>query len=184
MFKRRIPHLGIGIDQHRVPLVERAALRVLPGKTHRSPIHQQRSIRQQLRRPIVERPLTPRHLQALFIQLLHLRMNMKILRILCHQLCEFKNTLGRDTSLELRIGLRQLATLVRFPVVWKLSQVRLVRDLRSSLLLLEERLLRSLRLGSRINADLLSVELMNRRTVLDGVTPRLCNGRVVSLIVA
>ena len=37
MSQRRIPHLGLRIDHHRMTLVERPTLRVLPGQPHRSP---------------------------------------------------------------------------------------------------------------------------------------------------
>ena len=79
MIERRVFLLGLDVNQHRVALVERAALAVLPGEPHRRPSRQQAAERQRLGHPVVEPPLAFGHLDPLFEQLLHLGVNVEAL---------------------------------------------------------------------------------------------------------
>src|SRR5947209_7966119 len=106
MRERHVLALILNINQSRVPLIEGSTASVLPAEPYRDAVLQQRSKRESLRHPIIQRTLAAAHLFALLQQLLDLGMNMEILRIRSERFGQ-----------RINVGLRDAGThvVLRFP---------------------------------------------------------------------
>ena len=123
MRERQVVVLGFRIDQHGVPLIERAALRVLPGKTNGRAFEHQRTKGQRFRKAVVDGALAVAHLAALLQQFRDFRMQVKARRHAHEPVGEFRELFLRQPGVDF---VRRIVfpVLVGRPIVRQLAQMR------------------------------------------------------------
>ena len=69
MLERHVLDFGARIDQRSVTLIERAAPRILPGKSHRRARNEERCKRERLGHAVIHGAFSVRHFRSLLEQL-------------------------------------------------------------------------------------------------------------------
>ncbi len=167
-----------------MPLVEGAALAVLPGETHGRALQQQRTKGQCLGHAVIEEPLAAPHLPALLEQLLDLGMNMKVARIAGETVADLLDCRGAQAGVDLVFRLVSSSRIIR-PIGRKLCQHRALGHPGRLLLRFGQLNLHFLDPRGGVHSDLPGIDLVERGMILDlCVTQRLRDGRVVHFAVA
>src|SRR5713226_133619 len=115
MGERNVIVFGHRIDQNSVALVERAALRILPGKADRIAFQNDGTKSQRFREAIIDGALSVAHLGALLEQFYDLRMYMEAVRYAHQAGSDFFKRFTRKAGIDLIFGL-VAAVEIRRPV--------------------------------------------------------------------
>src|SRR5262245_43248662 len=174
---------GDPVDEHRMPLHERAAPAVLPGQPDRGPLQEQRAERQQLAERPVDAALSG-HVGARLGQLDQCRVDREAVRHCDPCVPDPRDDLDRDRGLHPDPGLlgQRLGDTGELP---GLGLAGLHEDLLELLLVVAQCLLRLVERDVAAADQRLGVELANRALGVDEVVHhRLGHRRVVALVVA
>src|SRR5713226_7987323 len=123
MREREVVVLRLRVNEHRVALAERAALRVLPREANGIAFEKYGAERQHLGKTIIDGTLAMPHFRALLEKLRDFRMEVKSLGHANKAVGDFREFLKRGAGIDLIFRL-VAAVLIRRPVVRQFAQVR------------------------------------------------------------
>ena len=135
--ERHVLSLGLGVDEHRVALVEGAALAVLPSQTDGQALPQQAPEGERLGAAVIEFPFPRRHLRALLEQPAHLDVDVEAVRPRGQDRPDLLQRPERHARVDL-VGGIVTAALVSGPVGGQLGQRHAAGELLGFLLCLAE----------------------------------------------
>ena len=123
MRERQVIVLGLHVNEHRVTLVEGAALRVLSGKAHGIPIQEHGGERQRFGKTVIHRTLAVAHLRALFEEFGDFGVNVKSFGHANETFGDFREFFDREAGIYF---VRAFITtmLIGRPIVRQFAQVR------------------------------------------------------------
>src|SRR5258708_37302141 len=116
MREREVVVLRLRVDQNRVALAERAALRILPREAHGIAFEKYGAERQHLGKTIIDGTLAMPHFRALLEKLRDFRMEVKSLGHANEAVADPREFFRREAGMDLIFGFAA-AVLIRRPVV-------------------------------------------------------------------
>src|SRR6266852_4023864 len=123
MREREVVVLRLSVDQNRVALAERAALRILPRETHGIALEKYGAERQHFGEAVINSTLAMPHFRALLEKLRDFRMEVKSLRQANEGVGDFREFFLQETGIDLIF--RFVAAMpIRGPVVRQFAQMR------------------------------------------------------------
>src|SRR6266851_5267500 len=184
MRKREVVVLRLSVDQNRVALAERAALRILPREAHGIALEKYGAERQHFGEAVIDGTLAMAHFRALFEKLRDFRVDVKPLGHANKAVGDFREFFLQETGIDL-IFRFVAAMLIGGPVFWQFAQVRYFSQRAGLGLLLFVFLADCLSRQGRVDAGVLGVNLPERSMILDALVKEgLRDGRIVDLAVA
>src|SRR5216683_5307298 len=123
MREREVVVLRLSVDQNRVALAERAALRILPRETHGIALEKYGAERQHFGEAVINSTLAMAHFRALFEKLRDFRVDVKPLGHANKAVGDFREFLKREAGIEIIFRL-VAAVLIGRTVVRQFEQER------------------------------------------------------------
>src|SRR5215472_3717633 len=166
MAEGQIVLLRLGINQHGVALIERAALRILAGEPYGRTFEKQGAKRQSLGKTIINGPLPVTHLGALLEQFHNFRMNVKAFGHVHEAVGDIRKPLPSQSRVNLIFWF--VAPMgVRRPIIGQLAEMWNLSERPGFGLLLFVLFAERLRDSGCINASGLGINLPKLRMLLD-----------------
>src|SRR5216684_3581179 len=184
MRKREVVVLRLSVDQNRVALAERAALRILPREANGIALEKYGTERQHFGETVIDGTLAMAHFRALFEKLRDFRVDVKPLGHANKAVGDFREFLKREAGIDL-IFRFVAAMLIGGPVFRQFAQVRYFSQRAGLGLLLFVFLADCLSRQGRVDAGVLGVNFPERSMILDALVKEgLRDGRIVDFAVA